>query len=188
MKKCITTKKLVIGDRQTQEVGQINGVTSMKRTEPWKSLVIFSPLKTRFVFHHQWCLVWESESVFNKMWKGVFHYISGVWLFSVAWFAFNFPQLCSLTDLPLFLSLLTWANPASKPILRETRIKQKLKQSERESDLLIFAPICPHCPFSLYWPEQKYPPNQCCGGFIFYLENGSFLSLLTFIAHHLLHS
>ena len=99
---------------------------------------------------------------FIKMWKGVFHYISGVQLFSVAWFAFNFPQLCSLTDLPLFLSLLTWANPASKPILRETRIKEfkKIKTKWKGKWFVNFRPYLPSLPFLslLTWAKVSSKP------------------------------
>ena len=46
----------------SNEKGTANSLTSMKRTEPKKSFVILSPLKTLLIFHHQWCFVCKKIS------------------------------------------------------------------------------------------------------------------------------
>ena len=46
----------------SNEKGTANSLTSTKRTEPKKSFVILSPLKTLLIFHHQWCFVCKKSS------------------------------------------------------------------------------------------------------------------------------
>ena len=48
--------------KSLNEKGTTNSLTSMKRTEPKKSFVILSPLKTLLIFHHQWCFVCKKIS------------------------------------------------------------------------------------------------------------------------------
>ena len=59
----------------SNEKGTANSLTSMKRTEPKKSFVILSPLKTLLIFHHQWCFVCKQISCkdFELDFSGSFH-------------------------------------------------------------------------------------------------------------------